>query len=119
MAYNETLAMRIRSVLGGRSDVTEKRMFGGLTFMVGDKMCCGIVKDDLMLRMSIEEYEQALTHPHTRPMDFTSRPSPGFLYVGPSGYQGEGDLRMWLDKSLAYVQSLPAKKAPGKRKAKG
>ena len=118
MAYNEALAARIRRVLAHQKDVAEKRMFGGLTFMVD-----GVQKDDLMVRVSVEEYEKALSHPHygerqdvlrranARPMDFTGKPFPGFLYIGPSGYETDDDLQMWLDKAITYNASLPSKTA--------
>jgi hypothetical protein len=74
VAYNEALAHRVREALAGRNGVTEKRMFGGLTFMLADKMCCGVVKDELMVRVGPEGYEAALKEPGAHPMDFTGRP---------------------------------------------
>ncbi len=115
MSYNEALASRIRAALGHREAVTEKKMFGGLTFMVDGKMCCGVLQDNLILRVTIQDYEEALGHPHARPMDFTGQPMKGFLYIAPTGYAQEKDLQMWLSKGLAYVDTAPQKKAPRKR----
>ncbi|MSQ22850.1 MAG: TfoX family protein [Dehalococcoidia bacterium] len=117
MAYNEELAKRIRTALAHRESVTEKKMFGGLTFMVDGKMAVGVQKDDLMLRVSVEEFEWALARPYVRPMDFTGRPMVGFLYVAPGGCEADADLRKWVDMAVTYAQTLPAKKATKKRKA--
>ena len=85
MAYDEKLADRIRQAVGPRGDVTEKKMFGGLAFLLDGKMFCGIVKDDLMVRVGPERYEAALAEAHVRPMDFTGRPMNGYVYVGRGG----------------------------------
>jgi len=109
MAYDEGLAQRIRESLHDRRDVVEKRMFGGLAFMVRKHMCCGIVKDDLMVRVGADRYEEALRHPHARPMDFTRKPLKGFVYVGPRGTADDVDLEHWIGNALRFVLSLPAK----------
>ena len=109
MPYDENLAARIRQALASQRDVVEKRMFGGLTFMVDGKMCCGVHKDDLMIRVSTEEYEKAISHPQARPMDFTGRAMVGFLFISPIGYETDNDLLSWLDKATTYNASLPAK----------
>lgn len=84
-------------------------MFGGLAFMVNGHMCCGIVGENLVVRVGAEAYERALSQPHARAMDFTGRPMKGFVYVGPSGYRTAADLRKWVRKGLRFVSSLPAK----------
>jgi TfoX/Sxy family transcriptional regulator of competence genes len=116
MPYSEALADRIRLTLAGHQGVTEKKMFGGIAFMVDGKMAVGVQKDDLMLRVSAQEYEQALARPHVRPMDFTGRPMVGFLYVAPGGCEADSDLRMWVNMAVACAHSLPAKTATKKRK---
>ena len=108
MAYDEKLADRVRDVLAGEDGVTERKMFGGLAFMVGGHMACGIVGDDLMLRLGAEGAEQALEHAHVRPMDFTGRPMTGMVYVGPAGVRG-GALRTWVGRAVAFARSLPPK----------
>ena len=74
MVYDEKLAEGIRKIIGKDKDVTEKHMFGGLSFMYGEKMFCGVLKDDLVLKMSLEECQGALKKPNVRPMDFTGIP---------------------------------------------
>jgi TfoX/Sxy family transcriptional regulator of competence genes len=111
MAYNETLAERIRGVLRERSDATERKMFGGIAFMVRGHMCCGIVGDDLMLRIGEAGYENALKRPHVRPMDFTGRPMKGMIYVDSAGSKTPKSLKFWLEMAVAFAESLPDKKA--------
>ena len=96
MPFDESVAVRIRTLLRGVDCVDEKRMFGGLTFMVNGHMCCGIVGDDLVVRTGPEEYEEALSQPHARPMNFTGRPMRGFLYVAPEGYRSARNLKSWV-----------------------
>ncbi len=105
MAYDESLAERIRSLLAVRDDVREQRMFGGLAFMVVDKMAVGIVGNDLMVRVGRDAYDDALSQPHTRPMDFTGRPSRGMVYVDPHGVGDDADLARWVEIGTAYAVS--------------
>lgn len=109
MAYDEMLAQRIRMALAGRDGVTERKMFGGIAFMVGGNMCCGVVGDDLMVRVGPERHEQALARPHVRPMDFTGRPMKGMAYVAPAGCRAEADLAAWVDMAADFAASLPHK----------
>lgn len=93
MSYDENLAARIRCVLSERTDVVEKKkMFGGLCFMVGGAMCCGLTKTDFMVRVGADQYDDALAQPHARPMDFTGRPLAGMVYVAPEGKYGAPSL---------------------------
>jgi TfoX/Sxy family transcriptional regulator of competence genes len=105
--YDEKTAERIRSVLAGRADVVEKRMFGGLCFMVNGQMCCGLTKTDFMVRVGKDGYEDALAQPHARPMDFTGRPLAGMVYVAPAGYKTTGALRKWVGRGIAFVTASP------------
>jgi uncharacterized protein (TIGR02453 family) len=107
MAYSEDLAARIRGALGDRSDVVEKKMFGGLAFMVAGKMACGIVKDDLMARVGDDRYEDALARPHARVMDFTGRPMRGFVLVGADGLRTAASLRKWIGEALDFAAADP------------
>ena len=109
MAYNEKLADRMRAALAQPNELTEKEMFGGLSFMLAGNMCCGIVKDDLVVRVDPDSYEKALAKPHARPMDFTGRPMKGMIYVGPEGYRTDEELKYWLDQALDFALSLPPK----------
>jgi TfoX/Sxy family transcriptional regulator of competence genes len=100
MAYDEGLAERIRSSLGGRDDVLEKKMFGGLTFMIAGRMACGVVHDDLMVRVGPDGHDAALTEPGARPMDFTGRPMRGMVYVAPAAVTTDTDLQRWVDRAV-------------------
>ncbi|HEU4402757.1 MAG TPA: TfoX/Sxy family protein, partial [Candidatus Polarisedimenticolia bacterium] len=112
-----TLAGRIRRIIGKRRGAVEKKMFGGLAFMLDGRMCCGIIGRDLMVRVGPERYEEALAEPHTRPMDFTGRPLTGFVYVAPAGYESDAAVRRWIGWGVAFVSTLPAKR--GRRKGPG
>ena len=117
MAYNEVLADRLRKVLIGEPGITAKKMFGGLAFMVNGNMACGIVGDDLMLRLGTARHDEALSRPFARPMDFAGRPMVGMIYVAPPGYESDKDLAGWVALALDFVRSLPAKKpTPGKKR---
>jgi TfoX N-terminal domain len=85
MGYDDELAARVRGEVSGRSGITERKMFGGLAFMLDGHMFCGVIEDDLMVRIGVEEAESALAQPHTRPMDFTGRPLKGYVFVAPAG----------------------------------
>lgn len=111
MTYDEGLAERIRGILQERPDVAEKKMFGGIVFMIGGHMCVGIVKDDLMVRVGTEAHERLVRQPHARPMDFTGKPMKGFLYVASMGLKGQADLERWVECGVEYAVSLPAKMA--------
>lgn len=106
MVYNERLAGRVRSLLTSRTDVEERQMFGGLTFMVAGRMCVGIVREDLMVRVGPEQHEEALAQAHARPMDFTGRTPKGFIFVGPEGVREDAALRTWVTRAVAFVESL-------------
>lgn len=118
MAYDEGLAERIRGALDERLDVAEKRMFGGIAFMVRGHMCVGIVKDELMVRVGPEAYDDLVRQPHASMMDFTGRPMKGFLFVAAEGLERDADLGRWVEHGLRYTASLPAKAAPAKRRTK-
>jgi TfoX/Sxy family transcriptional regulator of competence genes len=107
MAYDEGLAERIRGVLDEQPGVSEKRMFGGLAFLVRGHMSVGIVQDKLMVRVGPESYDRVLRERHARRMDFTGRPMKGFVYVVPSGYESDSDLELWVGRGVSYVSSLP------------
>ena len=109
MAYDEAVARRVGKVLGRYGKIAEKKMFGGMAFMLRGHMCCGVLGDKLMVRVGPENYEEALAQPHVRKMDFTGRPLKGFLYVEPAGFSSDRDLKAWISKAVNYVRSLPAK----------
>jgi TfoX/Sxy family transcriptional regulator of competence genes len=105
MAFDEALGERVAAALQrSRVDFQEKRMFGGLGFMINDKMCVGIVKDDLMVRVLDEKYADVLKLPHAREMDFTGRPMKGFLYVSASGLHDDDSLQKWMDLGIEFAK---------------
>jgi len=109
MAYDEDLARRIREHYEERGDVEEKKMFGGLCFMVSNHMCCGIVGDTLMARVGPDNYEECVAHRHAREMDFTGRAMNGMVYVSPPGLESEKNLAHWLGICTSFAGSLPTK----------
>ena len=111
MSFDEFLGGRVRTALSARTDVAEKRMFGGLTFMVGGNMCIGIIGDDLMVRVGPEGDAEALSQPHARPMDFTGRPMKGYVYVSPAGVETDEILAAWVERAVAHATALPPKPA--------
>ncbi len=116
MAYDEGLVERIRDVLGARSDITEKKMFGGLAFLCGGRMCCGVNGTDLVVRVMADEVPRVTKDRHVRPMDFTGRPLRGFVYVSRGGYRTDADLVKWIDRGLRFVDSRQV--ASGPRRAR-
>src|SRR5215510_8966092 len=115
MAYDEGLAERIRSVLDEQPGVSERRMFGGVAFLVKGHMSVGIVQDKLMVRVGPEAYDSVLRERHARRMDFTGRPMKGFVYVVPSGYESDADLERWVSMGVDYAARLPPKTKPRRR----
>lgn len=112
MAYDEKLAERIRLSLAGWRGVSERKMFGGVAFLVRGHMLCGVVGPELMVRVGPEAYAAALARPHVREMDFTGRPLTGMVYVGAAGIRTTRQLDSWIARGLDFVQSLPAKSRP-------
>ena len=109
MAFDEQLAARVRRVLTPFPEISERKMFGGLAFLLRGKMACGVVGDELMVRVGRESYEAALREPHAREMDFTGRPLRGFVYVSVEGLTSRGDLRAWVERGARYAEALPAR----------
>lgn len=109
MAYDEGLAERLREVLRDTPEVAEKRMFGGLAFMIHGNMGCGVIGEELMVRTGPAAYEAALARPHARAMDFTRRPMRGFVFVGCDGFESDDDLEFWVRLGTGYALSLPPK----------
>ena len=110
MAYDEKLAGRVRELLSSKRNVAEKKMMGGLTFMVNNKMCVGILKDVLMARIDPEVYESAPERKGSREMDFTGRPMKGFVFIGPEGTKSKKDLEYWLNLALDFNKQAKASK---------
>lgn len=110
MAYNEHLAERVRETLKRTANVEEKKMMGGITFMVNDKMCVGVSKNELMARIDPDIYEVALRRKGCHEMNFTGRPMKGFIFVDPKGTSNKRDLNYWIDLALDFNKKAKASK---------
>ena len=110
MAYDERLAERVRLALAPRRNVTERKMFGGVCFMLNGHMACGIVDDKLMVRLAHDVAASLMGSPHVKPMDFTGRPLKGFVYVERGGMRTAAQLRKWTERAAVYAESQPPKK---------
>ena len=109
MAYDEGVAQRVREIMEDIPGVTEKKMFGGIAFLVNGNMCSGVVKSELMMRVGADGYDDALSQPHASEMDFTGKPMKGFVYVGEKGFEADKDLKDWIDLAYQFVSTLPKK----------
>ena len=109
MAYDEVLATRIRAWGGDSPGISERKMFGGVCFMVNGNMFAGVVREDLMARVGAPNYEAALERPGTRLMEFTGRPMTGMVFVGPQALESEDQLSSWLDMCMTFALTLKAK----------
>ena len=109
MAYDEKLAKRLSGVFKRRKGASEKKMFGGVAYMLNGHMCCGIVKDMLVVRVGPEAYEEALKEKNVRPMDFTGRPMKGYVYVEPKGIESDDNLKSWTERGMKFVKTLQPK----------
>jgi TfoX/Sxy family transcriptional regulator of competence genes len=116
MSVDERTAERVRQLLSTRSDVVEKRMFGGLCFMVSGSMCCGLTKTALMVRVGRDDCDEALAQPHARPMDFTGRPMVGMVFVEPKGCETDEALAEWVQRAVDFTSTLPAKRPRASRR---
>ena len=113
MAFDADLADRARTALAAaNATTTEQKMFGGLAFMIGGNMCCGVMGEDLLVRVGPDAHETAMAEPAARPFEMGQRgPSAGFILVGPGGTDSEEDLTAWVSRALTFNATLPAKKA--------
>jgi TfoX/Sxy family transcriptional regulator of competence genes len=108
VAFDEALADRVRDVLAARPELSERRMFGGIAFMLAGNICCGVIGEDLLVRLG-DDGEAALAEPHTRPMDFTGKPMKTTIYVDPEGTADDAALARWVEAGADFAASLPAK----------
>jgi TfoX/Sxy family transcriptional regulator of competence genes len=117
LVYNEQLNDKIHTLTKHRK-LSEKKMFGGIGFLLNGNMCFGTLKDDLIVRVGSERYKEALALPHARPMDFTGRPTKGFVFVDSKGWSNDATLKKWLDMGIGYASSLPKKTIMQKKAAR-
>ncbi|MDZ4783327.1 MAG: TfoX/Sxy family protein [Bryobacteraceae bacterium] len=109
MSYDEELAERLRAVFRERHDLVEKKLFGGLGFLLAGNLCVAVWKDCLMTRVGPDAYAAALEEPHVREFDITGRPMRGWVMVEPEGLETAEQLREWVSRSLRFVEGLPGK----------
>jgi len=109
MAYDEALADRVREVISLREGLSERKMFGGIAFMLVGNMACGVLGEELIVRLGAEEGERALAEPHVRPFDFTGRPMRNIVMVAPEAIADEASLAGWVDAGADFAASLPPK----------
>lgn len=109
MPYDSSLAERIRRILRRQPSVTGKEMFGGIGFMVQGNVACGVIGNELMVRVGPEGHESALKEPHVRPFDITGKPSKGWVMVRPGGLKTDADLQRWVKRGVAFALTLPPK----------
>jgi len=110
MAYDTLLAARMRAALGPLPSLEEKKMFGGVGFLVNGNLACGVHHNDLIVRVGPGNYEPALTRPHTHVFDMTGHPMTGWILVTPEGCATESDLQAWVTQGLAFAISIPVKR---------
>jgi len=110
MAFDEQLATRIRKQLGKKKGLVEKKMFGGVAFLLNGNMCVGVHKNDMIVRLPAEETDAALARKHTRVFDLSGgRPMKGWILVEPKGLAGDSSLAQWVETGVKFAQSLPPK----------
>jgi TfoX/Sxy family transcriptional regulator of competence genes len=109
MAFSEALAERVRQRLARRKHVEEKRMFGGVGFLLHGNILVGVWKDSLIVRLGSDEGEEALLEPHVKEFDITGRAMKGWVLVGPEGVEGDDQLAGWIERATRFVRALPAK----------
>ena len=109
MAFDESLAARIRDALSRKKNIQEKKMFGGIGFLLHGNMLVGVWKDSLIVRLGPDNYDDVLLEPHVREFDITGRPMRNWVAVEPEGVEDDDQLTAWIDLALKFVKALPAK----------
>jgi hypothetical protein len=109
MAYDEGLAQRIRERVEAMPGLSEMKAFGGLSFLVNGNMAVGVIKNEMMVRVGPEKFDDAVASPHARPFDMTGKPLKGWILVAPQGYAEDQDLDRWIEQGVAFAQTLPPK----------
>jgi TfoX/Sxy family transcriptional regulator of competence genes len=107
--YDRQTAERVRAALQSYSGIVERKMFGGLAFLLHGHMCCGVVKEDLVLRLGEDGAKAALAEPYTRAMDFTGKPIKSMVYVDPGGFESDRSLKAWISRAVEFISALPPK----------
>ena len=115
MSYDPEAAERVRRLFSGRGDVAEKKMVGGLSFLISGNMCCGVTGTALMVRVGPESRQRALEQPYVRPMQFAGLDLSGFVCIDPAGFAADDALARWVQRGLDFVARLPVKPARASR----
>lgn len=119
MPYDETLAERLRFQLARKRGIEEKRMFGGIGFLLQGNMALGAWRDSLIVRVGTTAAADLQYAPHAKVMDLTGRPMKGWLMIAPAGWDTEDDLKTWVSHALDFVKTIPRKSAPASKRPKG
>src|SRR5271165_5485944 len=109
MAFDESLAQRIRDSLARKKNIDEKKMFGGVGFLLNGNMLVGVWKDSLIVRLGPDSYEDALLEPHVKEFDITGRAMKGWVLVEPKGFESDDQLSDWIQRAKRFVGKLPGK----------
>jgi hypothetical protein len=109
MTFSEQTANQIRRVIHDTPGLSERPLFNGVAFILQGNMCCGVIDENLVVRVGPDTYDAALREPHTRPMDLIGRPLPGFVYVERDGFASDATLKEWIERSVSFVRTLPPK----------
>lgn len=109
MAFDEGLAQRIREQLEGLPGIEEKKMFGGISFLLNGNMAAGVIGEELIVRTGPDHYEAALQQPHARPFDFSGRVMKGWVTVAPPGFESDMDLKIWVKQGIDFAHTLDPK----------
>jgi hypothetical protein len=109
MAYDETLASRVRTILQAEQGVSERQAFGGISFLINGNMSVGVIGDELVVRVGPEGFDTALAEEHVRPFDFSGRPMKGWVFVAPEALSSDESLAAWVQRGVMFARSLPSK----------
>ena len=109
MAYSKSLAERMRGIVSRRRGISEKKMFGGICFLLNGNMCVGVWKNSLIARLGQEQGDEALLEPHVKKMDITGKPMKGWVIVEPDGIEDDKQLSHWIELAITFVRTLPTK----------
>jgi TfoX/Sxy family transcriptional regulator of competence genes len=107
--FDEALATRIRDALSRKKGVVEKKMFGGIVFLLHGNILVGVRKDSLIVRLGLDEGEEALLEPHVKEFPVTGRPMKGWVLVASEGIEEDNQLSAWIKRAVKFVGTLPAK----------
>ena len=109
MAYDQLLADRVRPLLSRKRNFAEKKMFGGVGFLLRGNMCVGVWKEFLIVRLGVERQEAVMSEPYVLPFDITGKPMRGWAMIEPDGLQNEKNLQRWVEAAVDFVAALPDK----------